>query len=124
MDVHSDRGDDAGEEDGEVVGDESGDVDGVESDDPEASEDGSGDCGGSLNTSRSSTSGTARVTSVRVMKKYASFRTVKMTRTVLTNIKVGDYHIRKTASNTKRNGTTQVASITLKRRSQIRDRRI
>ena len=68
LDVHSDRGDDAGEEDGEVVGDESGDVDGVESVDPEASEDGSGDRGGSLNLSGSSTSGTARV---RVMKKYA-----------------------------------------------------
>ena len=86
FDVHSDR---AGEEDGEVVGDESGDVDGVESDDPEASEDGSGDCGGSLNTSGSSTSGTARVTSVRVMKKYASFRTVKMTRTVFDKYKSG-----------------------------------
>ena len=55
-----------GPEDGKVVGDESGDVDGVESVDPEASEDGSGDRGGSLNSSGSSTSGTARV---RVMKK-------------------------------------------------------
>ena len=88
MDVQSDRGDDAGEEDSEVVGDESGDVDGVESDDPEASEDGSGNRGGSSNTSGSSTSGTARVPSAPVMKKYASFRTVKMTRTVLTDIKV------------------------------------
>ena len=66
FDVHSDR---AGEEDGEVVGDESGDVDGVESVDPEVLEDGSGDRGGLLNSSGSSTSGTARVTSVRVMKK-------------------------------------------------------
>ena len=53
----------------EVAGDERGDVDGVESVDPEVSEDGSGDRGGSLNSSRSSTSGTARATSVRVMKK-------------------------------------------------------
>ena len=66
FDVHSDR---PGEEDGEVVVDVSGDVDGVESVDPEVSEDGSGDRGGSLNLSGSSTSGTARVTSVRVMKK-------------------------------------------------------
>ena len=102
MDVHFDRGDDAGEEDGGVAGDESGDVDGVERDNPEASEDGSGDCGGSLNTSGSSTSGTARESSVRVMKKYASFRTVKMTRTVLTNIKVGDYHTRKTVDDNRK----------------------
>ena len=87
-------------------------MEGVESDELESSEDGSGDRGGSSNTSGSSTIGTARVPEVRVMKKYASFRTVKMTRTVLTNIKVGDYHIRKTADNTKRNGTTQVKSIT------------
>ena len=65
FDVHSDR---PGDEAGEVDGDERGDVDGVESVDPEASEDGSGDRGGSLNSSGSSTSGTARV---RVMKKYA-----------------------------------------------------
>ena len=63
FDVHSDR---PGDEDGDVDGDERGDVDGVESVDPEASEDGSGDRGGSLNLSGSSTSGTARV---RVMKK-------------------------------------------------------
>ena len=66
FEVHSDL---AGEEGVEVAGDERGDVDGVESVDPEVSEDGSGDRGGSLNSSGSSTSGTARVTSVRVMKK-------------------------------------------------------
>ena len=65
FDVHSDR---PGDEDGDVDGDESGDVDGVERVDSEASEDGSGDAGGSWNSSGSSTSGTARV---RVMKKYA-----------------------------------------------------
>ena len=65
FDVHSDR---PGDEDGEVDGDERGDVDGVEKVDPEASEDGSGDAGGSRNSSGSLTSGTARV---RVMKKYA-----------------------------------------------------
>ena len=65
FDVHSDR---PGDEDGDVDGDESGDVDGVESVDPEASEDGSGDAGGSWNSSGRSASGTARV---RVMKKYA-----------------------------------------------------
>jgi hypothetical protein len=65
FDVHSDR---PGDEDGDVDGDESGDVDGVERVDSEVSEDGSGDRGGSLNSSGSSTSGTARV---RVMKKYA-----------------------------------------------------
>ena len=65
FDVHSDR---PGDEAGEVDGDERGDVDGVERVDPEASEDGSGDAGGSWNSSGSSTSGTARV---RVMKKYA-----------------------------------------------------
>ena len=62
MDVQSDRGDDAGEEDGEVVGDESGDVDGVESDDPEATEDGLGERGGSSKTIGSSTVGATRVT--------------------------------------------------------------
>ena len=65
FDVHSDR---PGDEAGEVDGDERGDVDGVERVDPEASEDGSGDAGGSRISSGSSTSGTARV---RVMKKYA-----------------------------------------------------
>ena len=65
FDVHSDR---PGDEDGEADGDEMGDVDGVERVDPEASEDGSGERGGSTNSSGSSTSGTARV---RVMKKYA-----------------------------------------------------
>ena len=49
----------------------SGDVDGIESVDPDASEEGSGDLGGSSKTSGSSTSGAARATSVRVMKKYA-----------------------------------------------------
>ena len=34
-------------------------------------------------------------------KKYASFRTVKMTHAVFDKIKVGDYHMRKTADNTK-----------------------
>ena len=43
-------------------------MDGVDREEPEASEDGSGDAGGSTNSSGSSTSGTARV---RVMKKYA-----------------------------------------------------
>ena len=65
FDVHSDR---PGDEDGDVDGDERGDVDGVERVDPEASEDGSGDAGGSWNSSGRSASGTARV---RVMKKYA-----------------------------------------------------
>ena len=65
FEVHSDR---LGDEYGEVDGDESGDVDGVERVELEASEDGSGDAGGSWNSSGSSTSGTARV---RVMKKYA-----------------------------------------------------
>ena len=65
FDVHSDR---PGDEYGEVDGDESGDDDGVEGVEFEASEDGSGDAGGSWNSSGSSTSGTARV---RVMKKYA-----------------------------------------------------
>ena len=64
FDVHSDW---LGEEYGEADGDESGDVDGVERVELEA-EDGSGDAGGSWNSSGSSTSGTARV---RVMKKYA-----------------------------------------------------
>ena len=57
-----------GDEAGEVDGDERGDVDGVDTDKPEASDEGSGDAGGSRNSSGSSTSGTARV---RVMKKYA-----------------------------------------------------
>ena len=65
FDVHSDG---PGDEAGEVDGDERGDVDGVDTDEPEASDDGSGDAGGSRNSSGSSTSGTARV---RVMKKYA-----------------------------------------------------
>ena len=65
FDVHSDR---PGDEHGEVDGDESGDDDGVERVEFEAPEDGSGDAGGSWNSSGSSTSGTARV---RVMKKYA-----------------------------------------------------
>ena len=65
FDVHSDR---PGDEDGEVDGDERGDVDGVERVDSEAPEDGSGDAGGSWNSSGRSASGTARV---RVMKKYA-----------------------------------------------------
>ena len=65
FDVHSDR---PGDEDGDVDGDERGDVDGVERVDSEASEDGSGDAGGSWNSSGRSASGTARV---RVMKKYA-----------------------------------------------------
>ena len=64
FDVQLDR---VGEDDGDV----SGDVDGVESVDPEASEEGSGDLGGSSKVSGSSTSGAARATSVRVMKKYA-----------------------------------------------------
>ena len=115
FDVHSDW---AGEEGGKVDKDERGDVDGVESVDPEASEDGSGDRGGSLNSSGSSTSGTARVTSVRVMKKYASFRTVKMTRTVLTDIKVAIITQERQWMTTERNDTTQVASITLKRGSE------
>ena len=68
FDVQSDR---FGDEDGEDDGDVSGDVDGVESVDPDASEEGSGDLGGSSKTSGSSTSGAARATSVRVMKKYA-----------------------------------------------------
>ena len=67
FDVQSDQ---FGDEDGED-GDVSGDVDGVESVDPEASEEGSGDLGGSVKVSGSSTSGAARATSVRVMKKYA-----------------------------------------------------
>ena len=82
MDVQSDRGDDAGEEDGEVVGEESGDMEGVESDELESLEDGSGDRGGSSKTSGSSMTGTACVPSAHVMKKYAYFRTVKMTRAV------------------------------------------
>ena len=45
-----------------------GDEDGVERVEFEASEDGSGDAGGSWNSSGRSASGTARV---RVMKKYA-----------------------------------------------------
>ena len=61
FDVHSDR---PGEDDG----DESGDEDGVERVEFEAPEDGSGDAGGSWNSSGRSASGTARV---RVMKKYA-----------------------------------------------------
>ena len=65
FDVHSDR---PGDEDGDVDGDESGDVDGVERVDSEASEDGSGDAGGSWNSSGRSASGTARV---RVIKKCA-----------------------------------------------------
>ena len=65
LDVHSDR---PGDEHGEVDGDESGDDDGVERVESEASEDGSGDAGGSWNSSGRSASGTARV---RVMKKCA-----------------------------------------------------
>ena len=57
-----------GDEAGEVDGDERGDVDGVDTDELEASDDGSGDAGGSRNSSGSSTSWTARVC---VMKKYA-----------------------------------------------------
>ena len=89
LDVQSDRGDDAGEEDGEIVGEESGDIEGVESDELESSEDGSGDRGGSSNTSGSSTTRTARVPSAHVMKKYASFRTVKMTRAAFDKHKSG-----------------------------------
>ena len=74
MDVQSERGDDAGEEDGEVVGDESGDVEGVESDDPKASEDRSGDHGGSSKTSGSSTTGTARAPATSGMKNDTYFR--------------------------------------------------
>ena len=65
FDVHSDR---PGDEYGEVDGDESGDDDGVERVEFEASEDGSGDAGGSWNSSGRSASGTVRV---RVMKKCA-----------------------------------------------------
>ena len=72
--------------------------------------------------SGSSTSGAARVTSVRVMKKYASFRTVKMTRTVLTDIKVAIITQERQWMTTERNDTTQVASITLKRGSEEQGR--
>ena len=65
FDVHSDR---PGDEPGEVDGDESGDEDGVERVESEAPEYGSGDAGGSRNSSGRSASGTARV---RVMKKHA-----------------------------------------------------
>ena len=74
MDVQSDRGDDAEEEDGEVVGDEIGDVEGVESDESESPDDGSGERGGSLKTSGRSTTGAAREPSARVMKNNTYFR--------------------------------------------------
>ena len=74
MDVQSDRGDDAGEEDGKVVGDKSSDVEGVESDESESPDDGLGERGGSSKTSRSSTTGAAREPSARVMKNNTYFR--------------------------------------------------
>ena len=73
MDVQSERGDDAREEDGEVIGDESGDVEGVESDDLEASEDGSGERGGSSKMSGSSTTGAARAPVASGMKNNTYF---------------------------------------------------
>ena len=99
MDVQSDRGDDAGEEDGEVVGDESGDVEGVESDELGSSEDGSGNRGGSSKTSGSSTTGTARVPAASGMKNNTYFRSENDTGCIAHKIKVGDYHMSKTVDN-------------------------
>ena len=79
LDVHSDRGDDAGEDDREVVGDESGNVEGVKSDEFESPDDGSGNLGGSSKTSGSSTTGTAQAPVASGMKNNTYFRSENAT---------------------------------------------